>query len=118
MRRGSPALTIDDPAYFDRLAEVEARALVVARAVAARVATGSTRALRRARSGLRALDVGCGTGVDGPPRLADRPEIAAVVGARPEPRRPWRTPRRRPGPALRARLGAWPCRSRCRRSTS
>src|SRR5262249_9724527 len=54
-------LRIDDPAYFDRLADVEARhwwALGLWR-----LASYWLDAALAGRSGLRALDVGCGTGL-------------------------------------------------------
>jgi SAM-dependent methyltransferase len=71
------ALTIDDPAYFARLAEIEAahwwpRGMW-------RIADWWLDEALRGRRGLRALDVGCGTGL-GAVRLARRPEIREVVG--------------------------------------
>jgi SAM-dependent methyltransferase len=70
-------LTIDHPAYFDRLAEVEA-AHWWARGMWRLGAHWLDDALK-GRSGLHALDVGCGTG-ETALRLARRPEIAHVVG--------------------------------------
>ncbi len=75
-------LTIDHPAYFDRLAEVEA-AHWWARGMWRLAAHWLTAALK-GRRGLRALDVGCGTGQTAV-RLARRPEIAGVVGLDPSP---------------------------------
>jgi SAM-dependent methyltransferase len=71
------APTIDDPRYFDRLADVEARhwwALGMWRLASAWL----DRALA-GRHGVRALDVGCGAGLTAL-RLGARPEISAVVG--------------------------------------
>ena len=71
------APTIDDPRYFDRLADVEARhwwALGMWRLAAAWL----DRALA-GRHGVRALDVGCGAGLTAL-RLSRRPEISEVVG--------------------------------------
>jgi SAM-dependent methyltransferase len=76
-------LTIDHPAYFDRLAEVEA-AHWWARGMWRLAGHWLDVALNR-RSGLHALDVGCGTG-ETAVRLARRPEIARVVGLDPSPR--------------------------------
>jgi SAM-dependent methyltransferase len=78
----APAPTIDDPAYFDRLAEVEA-AHWWSRGMWRLAACWLTGALR-GRRGLSALDVGCGTGLVAV-RLADRPEIGLVVGLDPSP---------------------------------
>jgi SAM-dependent methyltransferase len=76
------ALTIDDPAYFDRLAAVEAAhwwSLAMWR-----IASNWLDDALRGRRGLQALDVGCGTGLAAV-RLAARPEIAHVVGVEPSP---------------------------------
>lgn len=75
-------LTLDHPAYFDRLADVEA-AHWWARGMWRLAAHWLTAALN-GRRGLRALDVGCGTGLTAV-RLARRPEIARVVGLDPSP---------------------------------
>jgi len=75
-------LRIDDPAYFDRLAEVEARhwwSLGVWR-----LASYWLDCALPGRSGLRVLDVGCGTGLTAR-RLALRPDVAEVVGLDPSP---------------------------------
>lgn len=75
-------LLIDDPAYFERLADVGRRhwwsvgmwriaSLWLDRALAG-------------RSGLRALDLGCGTG-ETARRLAARPEVGEVIGIDPSP---------------------------------
>jgi SAM-dependent methyltransferase len=71
------ALSIDDPAYFARLAEVEtqhwwSRGMW-------RIAAWWLDAELGGRRGLHALDLGCGTGL-GAVRLARRPEITRVVG--------------------------------------
>lgn len=75
-------LTIDDPAYFDRLAEIES---------AHWWSLGLWRLERywlesalRGRSGLLALDVGGGTGLTAA-RLARLPGIARVIGVEPSP---------------------------------
>ncbi len=76
------APTIEDPAYFRRLADVEARhwwALGMWRLAAYWLDD-----LLAGRSGLRALDVGCGTGLTAL-RLSNRPEIATVIGLDPSP---------------------------------
>jgi SAM-dependent methyltransferase len=73
-------LTIDNPAYFDHLAAIEARhwwSLGMWRLAAYWL----DQALR-GRSGLRAIDVGCGTGLT-VQRLAQRPEIVEVIGLDP-----------------------------------
>jgi SAM-dependent methyltransferase len=75
-------LTIDHPAYFDRLAEVEA-AHWWARGMWRLAGHWLDAALNR-RSGLHALDVGCGTG-ETALRLTRRPEIVRVVGLDPSP---------------------------------
>lgn len=74
------ALTLEQPAYFDRLAEVEAAhwwALGMWR-----LGAHWLDAALRGRQGLAALDVGCGTGQTAL-RLACRPEIGSVVGLDP-----------------------------------
>lgn len=74
--------TIDDPAYFARLAEVEAShwwSLGMWRLASSWLGTALD-----GRTNLRALDVGCGTGLT-VARLAARPEIAQVVGLDPSP---------------------------------
>lgn len=76
------ALSIADPAYFDRLADVETRhwwALGMWT-----LASYWLDAALAGRSGLRALDVGCGTGLTAA-RLAARPEVAEVVALDPSP---------------------------------
>lgn len=73
-------LTIDNPAYFDRLAEVEAAhwwSLGMWR-LASRWIRGAT----RGRTGLEALDVGCGTGLT-MRRLSALPGVESVVGLDP-----------------------------------
>jgi SAM-dependent methyltransferase len=78
----APTLTIDDPAYFARLAEVEAAhwwSLGMWRLAACWLAEAL-----RGRRDQRALDVGCGTGL-GAVRLAERPEIGHVTGLDPSP---------------------------------
>ena len=75
-------LTIDQPAYFDRLAEVDAahwwsRGLW-------RLGAYWLSAVLEGRRSLGALDVGCGTGATAL-RLAARPEVAHVVGLDPSP---------------------------------
>ena len=90
-------LTLDDPGYFDRLAEIEGAhwwSLGMWR-----LAAWWLDDALRGRSGLRAVDVGSGTGgtVD---RLASRPEVAGAIGIEPSaealalarrrfPDRPW-----------------------------
>jgi SAM-dependent methyltransferase len=76
------APTIEDPAYFERLADVEQRhwwALGMWRVVAYWLD-----AELAGRMGLRALDVGCGTGLTAL-RLSARSEIGSVVGLDPSP---------------------------------
>lgn len=73
----TPGLMIDDPRYFDRLAEIESvhwwsRAMW-------RLAESWLAGALRGRRELQALDAGCGTGST-VERLARRPEIDAVVG--------------------------------------
>jgi ubiquinone/menaquinone biosynthesis C-methylase UbiE len=70
-------LTIDDPGYFERLADVESAhwwSLGMWRLAMHWLTTALN-----GRSGLRALDVGCGTGMT-VARLAARPQIGDVVG--------------------------------------
>jgi SAM-dependent methyltransferase len=76
------ALTIDDPAYFARLAEVE-RAHWWSLGMW-RIASWWLDDALAGRRGLQALDVGCGTGL-GVVRLAERPEIEHAVGLDPSP---------------------------------
>jgi SAM-dependent methyltransferase len=78
----SKALTIDDPAYFERLAEVEAEHWWSQGMW--RIAAWWLDAALHGRHGLHALDVGCGTGLTAV-RLARRPEIDRVVGLDPSP---------------------------------
>ncbi|SIO15172.1 Methyltransferase domain-containing protein [Singulisphaera sp. GP187] len=73
-------LTIEQPAYFDRLAEVEA-AHWWSRGMWRLGAHWLDAALRGCQ-GLAALDVGCGTGQTAL-RLACRPEVGSVVGLDP-----------------------------------
>jgi SAM-dependent methyltransferase len=76
------ALTIDDPAYFTRLAAVEA-AHWWSQGMWRIAACWLAEALA-GRCGLHALDLGCGTGL-GAVRLAGRPEIDQVIGLDPSP---------------------------------
>jgi SAM-dependent methyltransferase len=76
------ALTIDDPAYFARLAEVE-RAHWWSLGMW-RIASWWLDDALAGRRGLQALDVGCGTGL-GVVRLDERPEIERAVGLDPSP---------------------------------
>jgi SAM-dependent methyltransferase len=76
------APTIENPAYFDRLADVEVRhwwALGMWR-----LASYWLDEALAGRRGLRALDVGCGTGMTAV-RLSRRPEIETVIGLDPSP---------------------------------
>lgn len=73
----APAPTIDDPAYFDRLAAVEF--VHWWPAAMWRLAAHWLDGALGGRVGLRALDVGCGTGGT-LARLDARPELATVVG--------------------------------------
>ena len=75
-------MLIDEPGYFERLARVEAghwwsRAMW-------RLASGWLERAIRGRSGLQALDVGCGAGLS-LIRLAGHREISRVVGLEPDP---------------------------------
>jgi SAM-dependent methyltransferase len=93
-----PALTIDDPAYFDRLAEVEERhwwSLGMWRLASFWL----DRALAGKR-GLLALDVGCGTGFTAL-RLAARPAVDRVIGLDPSPEALAHARRRHDFPLLR-----------------
>ena len=74
-------MTIDEPGYFERLACVEAghwwsRAMW-------RLASGWLAGAIEGRSGLDALDVGCGAGLS-LVRLAWHREVARVVGLEPD----------------------------------
>lgn len=71
------ALTIDDPRYFDRLAQVES-AHWWSQAMWRLAENWLSRAVRGRRH-LHALDAGCGTGLTAE-RLAQRPEFDSVVG--------------------------------------
>lgn len=76
------ALTIESPAYFERLSDVEERhwwSIGLWRLASCWLAPALA-----GRSGLRALDIGCGTGLTAL-RLARRPGIAEVVGLDPSP---------------------------------
>ncbi len=70
-------VTIDHPAYFDRLAEVEAAHWWSWGMW--RIAAHFLNISVSDRRGLRALDIGCGTGLTAV-RLARRPEIDFVIG--------------------------------------
>jgi SAM-dependent methyltransferase len=94
----SAAPTIDDPRYFDRLADVEARHWW-ARGMWRLASAWLDRALT-GRRGLRALDVGCGAGLTAL-RLARRPEVAGVVGLDPSPEALTHARRRHDLPLLR-----------------
>jgi SAM-dependent methyltransferase len=74
------ALTIDDPVYFDHLARVETDHWW--HAAMWRIASGWLDWSLRGRTGLVALDVGCGAGGT-MRRLAARPEIDRVLGIDP-----------------------------------
>lgn len=73
-------LTLENPAYFDRLADIEARHWW-SRGMWSLSAHWLRRALQ-GRTGLRALDVGCGTGMTAR-RLATLTEVGSVVGIDP-----------------------------------
>jgi SAM-dependent methyltransferase len=76
------APTLENPAYFERLAALESEhwwSLGVWR-----LASYWLDSALLGRRGLRALDVGCGTGMTAV-RLAARPEIAEVTGLDPSP---------------------------------
>jgi SAM-dependent methyltransferase len=79
MTRG---LTIENAAYFERLADVEARHWW-SRGMWRIVTYWLDQALA-GRAGLQALDIGCGAGV-ATRRLSQRPEIAATVALDPNP---------------------------------
>lgn len=70
-------LTIDDPRYFDRLAEVES-AHWWSRAMWRIAENWLARAIR-GQHRLSALDAGCGTGLN-VERLARRPEVDTAIG--------------------------------------
>jgi SAM-dependent methyltransferase len=78
----APVLDVDDRAYFERLADVEERHWW-SRAMW-RIASFWLDAAIGDRSGLLALDVGCGAGLSAR-RLLDRREVAEVVGLDPSP---------------------------------
>lgn len=91
-------LTIDDPAYFDRLAEVEDAhwwALGMWR-----LASYWLDAALGDRRGLTALDIGCGAGLT-ITRLSQRREVARVVGLDPSPEALAWARRRHDGPLVR-----------------
>lgn len=78
----SPGLSIDDPAYFECLADAgETHWWSIAMQ---RIADSWLGHALRGRSGLTAIDVGCGAG-HSLRKLADRPEIARVLGVEPSP---------------------------------
>lgn len=75
-------MTIDEPGYFERLARFESghwwsRAMW-------RLASGWLEEATRGRSGLVALDIGCGAGLS-MVRLIGHREVARVVGLEPDP---------------------------------
>ncbi len=75
-------MTIEEPGYFERLARVEAghwwsRSM-------GRIAANWIDRATRGRSGLAALDVGCGAGLS-LVRLAGIPALGRVVGLEPDP---------------------------------
>jgi SAM-dependent methyltransferase len=78
----APVLEVDDRAYFERLSDVEERHWW-SRAMW-RIAGYWLDMALSDRIGLRALDVGCGTGLSAR-RLLDRGEIDGVVGLDPSP---------------------------------
>lgn len=91
-------LTIEQPAYFDRLAEIEAThwwSLGMWRLGSHWLDTAL-----RGRRDLAALDVGCGTGQTAL-RLACRPEIGGVVGLDPSAEALTHARRRHPFPLVR-----------------
>jgi len=75
-------LTIDDPAYFDTLHERDAQHWW--HAAMWRIASGWLDGALRGKSGMRALDIGCGAGGT-IRRLRQRAEIAQVSGIDPSP---------------------------------
>ncbi len=102
------APTIEDPAYFDRLAGVEAGhwwALGMWRLAAYWL--DDALAGRGRAHGLRSLDVGCGTGQTAV-RLARRPEIGSVVGLDPSPEALGHARRRHAFPLVRGSALALP----------
>ena len=80
--RAMMALTIDDPAYFARLARAESGHWW--HPAMWRIASGWLDGALRGKRDLVALDVGCGAGGT-MGRLADRPEIGRVLGVDPSP---------------------------------
>ncbi len=76
----SAALTIDDPSYFDRLADVESRHWWSSGMW--RIVSYWLDEALAGRRNVRALDVGCGTGMTAR-RLVGRPEISEVIGVDP-----------------------------------
>ena len=103
------APTIDQPAYFDRLAEVE-RDHWWSRGMWALASYWLDGALT-GRTGLTALDVGCGTGQTAL-RLARRPEIARVIGLDLSPDALAHARRRHPFPLARGSATALPVEAR------
>jgi SAM-dependent methyltransferase len=97
--------TIESPVYFDRLAEIEAGhwwSLGMWR-----LASYWLDAALAGRSGLQALDVGCGTGMTAL-RLANRPEIRDVIGLDPSPQALMHARRRHALPLIRGSALALP----------
>lgn len=94
----SPTLGQDNLAYFDRLADVEARHWW-ARSVW-RFASYWLDGALEGRSRLGALDIGCGTGLTAA-RLSLRPEIDEVVGLEPSTEAMALASARFPGPLVR-----------------
>jgi SAM-dependent methyltransferase len=91
-------LTLDDPTYFDVLADVEARhwwSLAMWRIVSWWLDDALSD-----RSGLRALDVGCGAGLT-TGRLSRRREVGSVKGLDPSAGALARAARSRAGPLIR-----------------
>jgi SAM-dependent methyltransferase len=104
----TPGPRIDDPRYFDRLADVESRHWW-SRAMWRLGSAWLDRALAGRRV-LRALDVGCGAGLTAL-RLSRRPDIADVVGLDPSPDALRHARRRRAGGWLRGSAHALPLES-------
>jgi SAM-dependent methyltransferase len=94
-----PVLTLRDPAYFDRLAEVEDRHWWPLGMW--RLASFWLDAALAGRKGLRALDVGCGTGFAAL-GLSGRAEVAEVIALDPSPDALGHARRRLGPPLLRA----------------